>query len=554
MKSCRTILLLLCITMPGLSTYPQEKIPGVQIVKPQDLKRTAYRLRISVDRLVNARTALKEATDLALRADADAPDNYGSYGSLAGLWIQIDRKKAREMIGTMILDLSSHAQAAENLDSYRNCTSRAQQLLGSLNEIDPEHALQIAQLWPAPAAKLGSAGEQALAQFQNDLNSRIMSQAVYSSPDLIYEQLQQPQKAAALPLALRIQVAQSLINSNQKEKARAVLDQAIAEMGRRPLVQGQRYDYDSFLGGLARLYPDRMLEAFSSYQEMLAGLGADANQGMVIQAGEQRVWLSAAESTALNVARGLYNRPELALKILDSVPGLRNKFDQLGGLDNVLSPGSGGLAPGPQVLSYAASYSDGSRIMASPPARPSDNASDPPPNPSQVFQSLRGKAENNPEMVRRKLQDTFRKKEHFPNLISLAQMANNQDPDLSSIALQVARGLLPQFENLQQRAANFRNLISTVRSCEGEIDSGLLKQGMSLANELREEEKSKEQANPPGPNARVYRPSDDFEIALIGQTAVDDFSAALRSAHAMESDTLRIRALVQITQNLMSSY
>jgi hypothetical protein len=93
-----------------------------------------------------------------------------------------------------------------------------------------------------------------------------------------------------------------------------------------------------------------------------------------------------------------------------------------------------------------------------------------------------------------------------------------------------------------------------MRSCEGEVDQGLLKQGMSLVSELREEEKNREQANPPEPNTRVYRQSDDFEIALIGWTAADDLSAALRRTHAMESDSLRIRALVQIAQSLISNY
>ncbi len=555
MKSRRTLLLLLCIAVPGWSLYSQETSPVVETVKPQDLKRTAYRLHITVDRLANARTSLKEATDLALHADLETLNDYGSYGSLAGMWIQIDRKGARAMIGSMILDISSHAQAAEDLDSYRNYTSRAQQLLGSLNELDPEHALQIVQLWPPPSAKFGAAGEQALAQLQSNLYNQLMSQSAYSSPDMIYEQLQQSPKAASLPLALRTQVAQGLINSNQKEKAKALLDQAIVEMSNRLSVNGRKYDYENFLNGLARVYPDRMIDAFSAYQETLASQSTDASPGLVMQSGDQRVWLTPAESTALNVVRNLYNRPELTWTLLNSVPGLRAKIDQLGGLDNVLSPDGGGLSAGPQVRSYPATASEMARGTLPMPVRTADlSQTAQAPNPSQLFQSLRGKAEGNPEMVRRKLQDTYRKKEDFASLISLAQTANYQDPDLSSIALQVARGLLPQFDDLHQRAGNFRNLMSTVRSCEGEVDPGLLKQGMSLVNDLRAEEENNAQTNPPGPNARIYRQSDDLEIALIGQTAVEDFSAALRYVRALENDGLKIRALVQITQTLMSNY
>lgn len=77
---------------------------------------------------------------------------------------------------------------------------------------------------------------------------------------------------------------------------------------------------------------------------------------------------------------------------------------------------------------------------------------------------------------------------------------------------------------------------------------------MGLVNDLREEEETNEKANPSPPNARIYRPSDELEITLIAQTAVEDLTAALRSVHAMESDVLKIRALVQITQTLMSNY
>lgn len=455
----RILPFLVCLAALGPSSYPQEKTPAVEIVKPQDLKRTAYRLHIPVDRLANARTALKEATDLVLHADLGSQDDMGSYGTLAGMWIQIDRKKAREMIGSMILDLSSHAQAAENLESYRTYTTCAQQLLSSLNALDPERVQQIAQLWPAPSAKFGSAGEADLARFQSNVYNQFASQKAYSNPDMIYEQLQQPQRAASLPLALRTQVAQGLINSNQKDKAKVLLDQAIIEMSSRPLANGRNWDYENFLGQLARIYPERMIEAFDAYEAALARQSADGIPGLVMQSGDQQVWLTPAESTALNVARNIYNRPELTLDLINSVPGFKSKIDQLGGLDYVLSPGSGGLTANQQVFSYPVTAADLARgavpkpVRTTPASQPVQSQS-----PNQLFQSLRGKAETNPEMVRRKLQDTYRKKEDFQLLISLAQVANYQDPDLSSIALQVARGLLPQFENLRQRADNLRNL------------------------------------------------------------------------------------------------
>ena len=184
--------------------------------------------------------------------------------------------------------------------------------------------------------------------------------------------------------------------------------------------------------------------------------------------------------------------------------------------------------------------------------RDSSPTSELPPNPYQVFLSLRGKAELNPDLVRRKLSDTYRQKEHFSHLISIAQMANHQDPDFSTIALDVAHGMLPLFDNLQQRANSLRTLVSSYRQLEGEVPSSLLKEGLILANEMSEEENNREQSAPPG--VKVPRPSDDLKIMLTAQGALEDFNAALRSARALGDDLLRIKALMQIAQMLQNNY
>jgi hypothetical protein len=545
MKSRRILLFCLCLGMLTPLAPSQEKGGRVEIVKPQDLKRTAYRLRISVERLTNARTALKEATDLAVRLD---PPVLNDYGSLARMWIQLDRRKAREMIGSMIAQLSRNAQAAEDLESYRRCTSQAQQLLGSLSEVDPEKAIQIAELWPAPSARLGKAGEQALTQFQNDSSRSLMSQAAYTAPEQLYDQLLQPQKAASIPFNTRSQVAMALINQNQKDKARVVLDQAIEDMGKRPPEPGKNYDYEGFLRELARIYPERFLDAFNTYQGMVARQDTNANSSVMVQWGEQRLSLTTAESSAFNIIRSLSFRPELCLKLLNSVPSLRDKIEQVGGIDNVISPSS-------LSVTASAPYYPAERSNPRPAAAGGRDGSPAPeslPNPSQLFFSLRGKAELNPDLVRRKLSDTYRQKEHFSHLISIAQMANYQDPDLSSIALDVAQGLLPLFDNLQQRANSLRTLVSSYRQLEGEVPSSLLKEGLILASEMSEEENNREQSAPPG--VKVSRPSDDLKIMLMAQGALEDFNAALRSARALGDDLLRIRALMQICQTLQNNY
>ena len=247
--------------------------------------------------------------------------------------------------------------------------------------------------------------------------------------------------------------------------------------------------------------------------------------------------------------RSLGSRPELSFKLLNSVPGLRDKVEQAGGIDNVLNPAS--LARYSLILNNLIGKSSPPGPTA---AGGPGSHTDPevPPNPSQVLSSLRGKAELDPDLVRRKLEDTFRQKEHFQYLVSLAQMASYQDPDLSTIALDVAQGILPLFENLQERANYVRSLVSTYRQLEGEVPASLLKAGLVLAGEMRRQEDSREQPVPP--DVRLPHPSDDLKIMLMAQSSPEDFNAALRSARALEDDLLQIKALMQIAQTLANNY
>jgi len=275
------------------------------------------------------------------------------------------------------------------------------------------------------------------------------------------------------------------------------------------------------------------------------------------------VMFSQSESTAINMLRGMYNRPELAAKFLDSNPELRAKLDQLGGPDNVLSPSPMSTNPPPRTFPAGVPPPPG------PDARAGSTVQAPekPINVSDLYRTLRGKADFNPDMVRRKLEDTFRKKENFQSLIQLAQMASYSDPELSSIAVEVAHGLLPLIDSLQQRASSLRTLVTILRQCDGEVDPSLLREGFILASQMREEEKQKEQAsavNPgmigsvlgstPRPGTNVIHPSDDLEIAMIAQSALDDFSSAIRSANSIGDEGVRIKALLLIIQTLMNYY
>lgn len=555
----RTILGFACLgsmvpSCYGQETNPQLSVIKVEMAKSKDLRRTAHRLHITLEQLTNARTALKEATDLALRQDPPPPNDYGT---LARLWVQIDRHEALAMIASLVEQLCKQAQAADDLNSYRKYTTPALQLLYMLFDLDIEKAKQIAGLWPAPATKLGDAGQQVLTQFQSDFNTWLMSQGAYALADQSYEQYLQPGKSASLPFSPRVDVASALINASQKEKARALLDQAVADLAKRPPDPSKNGDTENFLRGLANLYPEKFMDAFDNYKELLSHQDTSANPGVIYQVGDVKVLLDPSESALLSMIRGMYNRPELTVKLLESNPGLRAKLNQVGGLDNFFNRPL--LAGTPMPISYPANAQP-PVMVSSPPGSSSDGrqsnaAPEKPINISGLAQSLRGKAAHDPEMVRRKLMDIFQKKEQFSTLMNLAQSASYPDPDLASIALEVARGLLPLFDSLQQRSSSIRSLITIARQIDGEVDPTLLREGFNLATEMREDEKQKAPAAPPTPpGGAVFHPSDDLEVFLIAQNAVDDFRSALSRAHSIDDEGIRMRALLQIAQALTANY
>jgi hypothetical protein len=539
----------------GQETNTQLSVIKVEMVKSKDLRRTAHRLHITIEQLTNARTALKEATDLALRQDPPAPNDYST---LARLWVQMNRQESLAMIASLIEQLCKQAQAADDLNAYRKYTTPALQLLYMLFDLDIEKAKQIADLWPAPATKLGDAAQQVLTQFQSDFSTRLMSQGSYALADQSYEQYLQPEKSASLPFAPRVNVASALISANQKEKARALLDQAVADLAKRPPDPSKNGDTETFLRGLVNLYPEKFIDAFDNYKEVLSRQDTSANPGIIYQVGDEKILLDPSESALLNMIRGIYGRPELALKLLESNPGLRAKLNQLGGLDNFFNRSM--LSGTPMPISYPANAQP-PVIVTNPPGASSDgrqNSAVPekPINLPDLLQSLRGKAALNPEMVRRKLAEIFQKKEQFSLLMNLAQSASYPDPDLASIALEVARGLLPLFDSLQQRSSSIRSLIMIARQIDGEVDPTLLREGFNLVTEMRDEEKQRAPAadRVVTPGAAVVHPSDDFEFFLIAQNALDDFGSAIRRAHSIEVEGLRMKALLQIAQVFTANY
>jgi len=242
---------------------------------------------------------------------------------------------------------------------------------------------------------------------------------------------------------------------------------------------------------------------------------------------------------------GFSGQPELVLQTLNAVPDLKAKLNEIGGLDCFFqwAPRCGSRAPdaagsAPALDATAATVNSAAWYEKAP----------------RLVQELRGKATRNPPLVRQKLLEAAGNSNQVQFLITVAQMAEYGDPDLSALALEVAGDRIAEIQPLQERAGALQNLISTYRRVEGEVDSKLIKEGYVLADQIREEAAA---GGVPGEATRRGRqgsPADFLEAFLTGEYARDNFDAAIRFVRSMDNHDAKLSALLQIAQSLRNSY
>src|SRR5438876_10172255 len=118
-----------CISLVLVSpTAPAQEDRGRS---DKELKRVAHRLHIDVEKLKNARQALREATELARRLE---PLPVQHVYQLVQLWIEI--------VESIAGDLRTAARSAKAPEAYQQATSTAYRLLAYLVGLDPEKAVE----------------------------------------------------------------------------------------------------------------------------------------------------------------------------------------------------------------------------------------------------------------------------------------------------------------------------------------------------------------------------------------------------------------------------
>jgi hypothetical protein len=529
----------------------------------KELKRTAHRLRIPVDQLRKAREALQEATNLAIKTD---PPPVNQLSNLVRSWQNINRSNANGVVDSFIQDLRAQAAQPKDVSAYQTATSTAMSLLQSQQSqsssgADYEKILDTINSWPDPPASFG----EKTATYRKDLETQLKSQSIMnlanSNPEKAYELLSQSQDKKSVNFSdyyPAIQVARNLMNKGKKDEAMKIIDQTennFAQQANDPRTLDAYGSFVSMVSSMGFPATDAIVE---KYVTQLTTQPQQSTCAAKVQSGQTTLLdLTCSESKILNVVRNLSSRPGLAMKTLNSAPGLKAKLDRIGGIDSFTSSSMSGQPISvytydtrnnntPQVIS---SFSSGGGISVS------TNS------PDKLLQELRGKAETSPSLVKQKLRSTIKGPEDIDVLITLANSASSQDPELGSLALDLAQELLPQVEPLQKRTSTLQSMVRAYRQVDGEVDPELLKTGFILADQLRQEQADRIR-NLPGMTTAMSAnlqnltssSADQLETFLVSELSRDSFDLAMRYVRSMDNGLLKLNSLVQIVQALSQQY
>jgi hypothetical protein len=520
----------------------------VVVVAPgsRELKRAAHRLRVTPERLLNMRLALREATEVARRVD---PAGAMLIGPIAQSWVQINRPEAKPNLEDLYRALRIAAGNAEDARGYQGATQAAQALASAYSEIDFDRAQELIRIWPAPPSQAGEAAEAA----RREMESRFREQALNTLA------MRDPERAAALlaqggdeSWAARGRIAQHLAATGNKEQASKILDQTLRDLAASTPDMKKAHEYGQLVMHTSALDPAKAAEAYASLARSAAGM--NRAEGSRLTVGEQSIDLTAGETMLLSTLQASGGRFDFASKALAQTPDLKAKLDRMGGIDAVLH--------GTERVSLAMSTGMGSRSWGGrgmPPVGPSGPNSV---SSNQLYSEVRAAARRDPAAGRQKIAEIAQDPASADALIQFAQRVNWEDPDLAVMALDAARALLPKIEPKSRRATTLQMLVRAYRMVDGEVDPGLLKEGFILAFDLREEPQKQAAgfgvgvSGSPlpqgsiGPYGISSSPADHLEAMLVAEYARDNFAGALTYVRSLQDEKLKLLALNQMIQSL----
>ena len=507
----------------------------IEVVDPtsRDLKRTAHKVRMTIEQLKNARAALQEATELARDME---PVPTHQISSLGGHWIRLHPTKAPREIESLLDHLRPLAKESRNEQDYSRYTAAAKRLLNDLVKVDENKAFDLAERWPASEAVENTVGIQS--RLQEQIRARRLQDQMNVYPERISAML--PADLTAVGYGTRASLVESLILSGEKQQAYEIIDMSISEFSNGSPDQRQVQDYLSLLVRLHEIDPMRFNKGFAALRPYLDRHAHDDPIDHVTVI-DQRIPINHAERTILIILQSMDRRlPETMLKVLNTMPSLKARLDTAGGIDSFLSP--------PRHARKRVSYSYEFTPNGSAGAHTSPESYA---RGSKLINELSGKATTNPSIARHVLSRSATEPTDIDTLIVIAKRTGWRDPDLATLALEVASDHLELITPLEKRAEKLKEVIRTYRWVNGEVDRELLTKGFLLAAEMRDT--NNQELDSRATQKRSKTATGNLESYLIAEYARDDYNAAISYVHSMSEDNAKLSALLHIARSLGSS-
>ena len=225
MTTPRTAIALLAAALGTVSAAGQGKLTVVND-SSKELKRSAHRLHIPVERLRNARSALRETTDLALRLD---PAPHEGFANVANLWRQLDRKAAPTIFDDLFRELCNAAAGATEDAVYDRATNAARMMLSSLTDGDVDKLDALIAAWPERPATRGAASPKPGPSMLEGLRLRAVHQYAYSDPDRALKLVE----TGGVGYSAHAAVVHGLLSKGRREDAELLIDRAKADFARK---------------------------------------------------------------------------------------------------------------------------------------------------------------------------------------------------------------------------------------------------------------------------------------------------------------------------------
>ncbi len=503
----------------------------------KELKVTAHRIRVSVERLKNIRSALQQATDLAKQMDPLPAQRMGYIGQL---WSQLNRTKAVETIESLLEDVRRAAESAKDTNGYIQSCTAFSSLLQPLMELDREKAAQQAESWPNVPPDLGAGSEKLRKEQMDQFQRNLLQRLTYEDPLKAAKLYAELSSSMGADYSFKAQLAQQLAVSGQKDQAFKILDDVIADYQKQGPDQARFQDYTGFLLQVANIDPDRYMAGLAAISGDMSRPVSEADGAWTMRMGDRSLALSNAEYRVLEIVRsGFYGRPGLVMKTLDAFPDLKAKLDSFGGIDNIMNPS---LASGSSVSFTAKNASAGGVGDSTLSLGFLLNSTD---KTSAFLREVKSKSVKTPAEMRQKIEDSFNHPEDIDQLINLASRASNEEPDAVVPALEAAKSLVQRIQPLERRSQALQNLARAYRECEGEVDTDLLQDGFVLVDQLRQEETEGTYTYAAGNS-----PADQLEQFLVSEYASDHFEEGVRYIWAMDDDASKLAALLRVVETL----